>query len=184
MHSIFKPGDKVESIDSKATFIVIAVVSSSKLLVRDEFEMEYEIATVGLLKREGGGIAYVPKSVKEVKKMADPVHHQKGPSKVSYINTFKISGKNKAKVDLHLHEILPDNVRYDPSKALEFQMRVFEQSFERALAARVKEFMIVHGYGKGVLRSEIRSFLQGKGLEFMDADYGEYGQGATRCFMR
>jgi dsDNA-specific endonuclease/ATPase MutS2 len=184
MHSIFKPGDKVESLDSKATFVVIAVVTSSKLLVRDEFDMEYHIPSEGLLKKDGAGVTYVPKSVKEVKKMAEPSYQQKSPTKISYINTFKISGKSKAKVDLHLHEILPDNVRYEPSKALEFQMRVFEQSFERALAARVKEFMIVHGYGKGVLRSEIRTFLSGKGLEFMDADYGEYGQGATRCFMR
>ena len=146
--------------------------------------MAYEISASGLLKVNGEGVSYVQKSASEIKKMAQSHEYEKKQARISYINTFVIAGKNKAKVDLHLHEILPDNVRYDPSKALDFQMRVFEQSFEKAQAARVKEFLIVHGYGKGVLRSEIRHFLKSKGLEFMDADYGEYGQGATRCFMR
>lgn len=184
MQSIFKKGDKVESIDSKAFYTVLSVVSETKLLVKDEFDMEYEISAIGLLRVSEGGLSYMPKPESEIKKMAKTHVEAKAPLRLSYINTFKISGKNKAKVDLHLHEIMPDNVRYEPTKALSYQMRVFEQSFEKAQAAQVKEFLIVHGYGKGVLRSEIRDFLKAKGLEFMDADYGEYGQGATRCFMR
>jgi hypothetical protein len=184
MQSIFKIGDKVESIDSRASYTILNVLDDNRLFVRDEFDMEYEISALGLLNLSGDGVTYIPKSEEAIKKNARSDREFRGPTRISFINTFKISGKNKAKVDLHLHEILPDNVRYEPSKALEFQMRVFEDSYERALAARVKEFMIVHGYGKGVLRSEIRGFLKNKGLEFMDADYGEYGQGATRCFMR
>lgn len=181
---MFCVGDKVESIDSKAAFTVLQILPNAKLLVEDEFGLEYEISQQGLFKMNGKGVAYVAKSIPEIKNMARSRYAPVKQAKQSYINTFKVSSKGKAHVDLHLHEILPDSVHIEPNKALDFQIRVFEQAFDKAVSARVKEFMIVHGYGKGVLRSEIRSFLKGKGIEFMDADYGEYGQGATRCFMR
>ena len=181
---MFQEGDKVEYIDSKASFTVLKVLGSESLLVLDEFEMEYTIRQIDVLKVDEAGLQFLQKPLPLIKKEASNGYSDQKMMKSRYINTFKISGKRKAQVDLHLHEIMPDDMHFEPTKALEYQMKVFEQSFERALSARVGEFLIIHGYGKGVLRSEIRKFLSNKGLEFMDADYGEYGQGATRCFMR
>lgn len=181
---MFQEGDKVEYIDSKASFTVLKVLGSESLLVLDEFDMEYTIRQIDVLKIGNAGLQFMQKPLPMIKKEANSDYSDQKLMKSRYINTFRMSGKRKAQVDLHLHEILPDDMHLEPSKALEYQMRVFEQGFERAMSARVSEFLIIHGYGKGVLRGEIRRYLANKGLEFMDADYGEYGQGATRCFMR
>lgn len=182
---MFKVGDTVEYIDSKGILIITKVLNSESLEVVDEFDMIYIVNQCDVIRKGGDGVHYVPKSINE--KAFKASHRESNFShktSVKYINTFKIRAKSKAEVDLHLHEILPDSVNLPANKSLEFQMQVFENSFAKAQAARVKEFLIIHGYGKGVLRSEIRDFLKNKGLEFMDAEYGEYGQGATRCFMR
>lgn len=182
---MFKVGDKVEYIDEKGVLTISKILNADALEVVDEFDMTYTVKQCDVIRKGGDGIHFVAKPIneKDIKsKFRDDFHIQK--SALKYINTFKIKAKSKAEVDLHMHEILPDNIQLPSNKSLEFQMQVFENCFAKAQAARVKEFLIVHGYGKGVLRGEIRRFLENKGLEFMDADYGEYGQGATRCFMR
>ena len=44
----------------------------------------------------------------------------------------------------------------------------------------LEELTNIHGVGEGVLKSEVRIFLSGKeGLDYYDADFREYGKGAT-----
>ena len=44
----------------------------------------------------------------------------------------------------------------------------------------IQKIIVIHGVGEGVLKEEIRSYLsKQEGLEYYDADFREYGKGAT-----
>ena len=48
-----------------------------------------------------------------------------------------------------------------------------------------QKLIIIHGVGEGVLKDEVRLFLSKKeGIEYFDADYREYGKGATAVELR
>ena len=65
------------------------------------------------------------------------------------------------------------------------QMRELRTFYQRAKAKRVRKLVIIHGVGQGVLKEEVRSFLDlQEGLEFYDADFREYGKGATAVEIR
>ncbi len=62
-------------------------------------------------------------------------------------------------IDLHL-EKLPDFERSNWPFPLDFQMHHCRQFFEKALYHGISEIVIVHGLGEGVLKHEVRYFLE------------------------
>ena len=50
---------------------------------------------------------------------------------------------------------------------------------------KIKEFVIIHGVGEGVLKSEIHAYLSGKsGVFYEQADFRKYGMGATKVYLK
>jgi dsDNA-specific endonuclease/ATPase MutS2 len=45
--------------------------------------------------------------------------------------------------------------------------------------------ILIHGVGEGILKEEVRTFLsKQEGVEYFDADFREYGKGATTAEIR
>ena len=66
------------------------------------------------------------------------------------------------------------------AEVLRHQMSVFKSFFRGASDKQVRKLVVIHGVGQGVLKGEIRDFLsQQDGVQFYDADFNEYGKGAT-----
>jgi hypothetical protein len=89
-------------------------------------------------------------------------------------------------IDLHLEELTDSPKGMMPHAALELQMKVFQNSLEKALAQDLKQVTFIHGVGQGRLKQEIRKslginpFVQG----FDDADHKKFGYGATIVFLK
>jgi DNA-nicking Smr family endonuclease len=59
-------------------------------------------------------------------------------------------------------------------------MKEFRATFKKAKQQHIHKLIVIHGVGEGVLKNEIRTYLsQQDQIEVYDADYSEYGKGAT-----
>lgn len=84
-------------------------------------------------------------------------------------------------IDLHIEELVDSHYGWTNRQILDHQLRCFRQFMSKARINKVRRVIAIHGVGEGVLRFELREWLKRQSdLEFLDADYKEYGQGATQ----
>lgn len=102
----------------------------------------------------------------------------------SKINPAYTPHKDYWEIDLHLENLLDHNSEklvQERNQALAKQLAIFKETYNKALQKKVRKLIIIHGYGKGILRQEIQVFLRGQeGVDFFDAPYIEYGHGAIQ----
>jgi hypothetical protein len=89
-------------------------------------------------------------------------------------------------IDLHIEELTDSPKALEPHAAFELQMKVFNNSLEKALAQDLNHITYIHGIGQGRLKGEIRKVL---GLNpyiqsFEDADHKKFGYGATIVYLK
>lgn len=84
-------------------------------------------------------------------------------------------------VDLHIEELVDSHRGMTNYEILTEQMKHFRQFFRTSIDHRIKKMVVVHGYGEGVLKNEIHSYLKSLNyVDFYEADFRRYGQGATQ----
>lgn len=92
----------------------------------------------------------------------------------------KISRNGYPELDLHIHELVDKPQKMTNSEMLEIQIHKLERFIQACIEKSVSEFIVIHGVGEGVLRIEVRKVLESHGnMVFRDANYQEYGVGAT-----
>lgn len=83
-------------------------------------------------------------------------------------------------VDLHIEEILESHQGMSNTEILLKQMNEFKSTFKKARQRNIDKLIVIHGVGEGVLKNEIRTWLSNQEqIEVYDADFSEYGKGAT-----
>jgi hypothetical protein len=88
-------------------------------------------------------------------------------------------------IDLHIHEILPEEAEHPNARLLEAQLDKFHSVLKEAIGERIKRVVFIHGVGNGILKQEIRKQIEKTyRFECQDASFAEYGYGATLVHIR
>jgi len=99
-----------------------------------------------------------------------------------------IEHKNYWEIDLHFDTISQQYDRRIPinkTHILEHQLNIFKEFYWRAREKKVRRLIVIHGFGKGILREELHLFLIAQpGVDFFDAPYIQYGHGAIQVEIR
>jgi len=98
-------------------------------------------------------------------------------------NKRYIQHKNYWEIDLHID----DQPITEPTHehVLDQQMRLFKEFYWEARQKKVRRLIVIHGFGKGILRKELHLFLISQsGVDFFDAPYIQYGHGAIQVEIR
>jgi dsDNA-specific endonuclease/ATPase MutS2 len=162
----FSLGEKVRFVHETGYGIIKKEINISKYLVENESGIELIVLKTNLVK----------------------IHSENYTEKVIFkdIDKADLKRKSKAKlsvlpeIDLHLEQYYLVTKNLTNAEILLFQLRKADEFVQKMLASGMSSFIIIHGVGEGVLRSEIRSLLtKYAGVQTSDADSSKYGQGAT-----
>lgn len=89
-------------------------------------------------------------------------------------------------VDLHIHELIDNEVGLDSAAKLQLQLQVFEKELAKALQSKLEKIVFIHGVGNGVLKTKIRGILDRdySFLFYQDASFQKYKFGATLIYLK
>lgn len=86
---------------------------------------------------------------------------------------------SQTEIDIHIEELVDDYRGLSNGEIVNIQLKAVQNKIEECLSARIKELVIIHGRGSGVLRSEVRRLISSYGLNYSDGSFQKYGAGAT-----
>ncbi len=97
---------------------------------------------------------------------------------------FKVKKGNFIKeVDLHLHELVDSEIGMSNYDKLSLQIKVAKKELEKAISKKHPKIVFIHGRGAGVLKNELQNLFSKYNVDFHDASFTEYGQGATEVII-
>ena len=163
-------GEKVRFVHETGFGIIKKEINLSKYLVENEFGIELVVLRVNLVKIHS-------ENYRENVDIKDLEESQK--PKISQVKKSDLP-----EIDLHLEQFQILNKNLTNTEILFFQLRKANEFVQKMLDKRISRFVVIHGVGEGVLRSEVRTMLtKYSGVQTSDADPSKYGQGATLVFV-
>ena len=169
----FKTGEKVSFLKEVGGGIVQSYKNEHVVIVEDDTGFDREFLEQELVKIVGdqSNILHENFDIKDV--INETVSYQKDRGEI-YKN------KDFWEIDLHTHAFMESEKGLSNGQLLNHQLLEFKRFYRKAREKHIRKIIVIHGVGEGVLKAEIREFLQGEeGLEFYDADFRNYGKGAT-----
>lgn len=161
---MFKIGQKVKVIDDDISGIVTRTKGDC-VYFNDEFGFEYEYNNSELIKDID--IDYDEYKDIEVKEITKAV-----------FKTFRKSHRHPyvtREIDLHIENLTDDWKSMDNSEILQLQLDVARNEIERAMLENQIRLILIHGYGKGILKKELTELLyRYTNIEFYDASLKDY----------
>jgi len=107
--------------------------------------------------------------------------------KKKYLLKKKISlTKPDSVIDLHIEKLRKDHKNLPIHEILPFQLRIFEEKLEAALAYKMTEITFIHGAGSGALKSCIMAIAKDhpQVKKTQAGDLQLYGLGATIVYFK
>lgn len=173
----FQVGEKVVFLRESGGGI-IRRIEENKIYVEDETGFDRPFSKSDIAKIHGTNYA-IPEDESAIQQLADKNYLENS----TVLKTYS-THKDYWEIDLHFEGLLDvygENLRKQEDRALLKQMAVFKDFYYKARSKKVRKLIVIHGFGKGILRDELHTFLRGQeGVDFLDASYTEYGHGATQ----
>lgn len=172
------PGKKVVLLHELGGGIIQEITDKGLLVILDEdgFRREYKSSEVALVQSEDYKINEEEiRSINEDESFSTAKH---------IVRRGQLTGKRRTidvwEIDLHIEEITDSHSGWSNTEIVNKQVQEFRSFYNKARSKRVRKLVVIHGVGEGILKYEIRSILNGyDAVEFYDADFREYGKGAT-----
>ena len=173
-----KIGDKVETIDDAIKGSVIKI-DGNTVIIESEDGFEFEFAKSELIKINTDQSinlgSFTNRSINDIAKEKEGSKKRKLPNtkpKKRHRPTFV--------VDLHIHQLTDSTKGMTNFDMLNLQLDTARGQLEFAIRERMPKMVFIHGVGEGVLKQELHTVLRRyNNVTFYDADYKEYGLGAT-----
>ena len=166
----FQINDTISVLDDAIDGVVIAVNGNEITIESDDgFPMKYpseKLVKIGTETFTFHGIHQAKSQKAEKKKV-----HTKGTAQVDeYVVT----------VDLHIEKLVHKKGGMSNYQILTLQLDTAKYRLDLAIKKRLPKIVFVHGVGDGVLKADLYSlFRRYDHIQFYEANYREYGQGAT-----
>ena len=171
-----KVGDKVETIDD-AISGYITKIEGSNITIEGDDGFEFKFKTYELIKVDSdiNLASFSGKSIADIK-------NEKALPKQRKVNSTSSKKRHQPTfvVDLHIHQLTDSTLGMTNFDMLNLQLDTDRRQLEFAINKRIPKMVFIHGVGEGVLRQELETMLRRyNNITFYDADYREYGLGAT-----
>jgi len=169
----FKPDQKIVFLNEKGGGVVDSITAGDKVMILDDdgFKRSYLKSQLVIVQGDSYSI--------DDEVVASITMQDSGINQETSNNSIR-NRSNLPEINLHIEELTDSHTHLSNFEILSQQMIVFRQFFQMAKHQRKAKIVVIHGVGEGVLRYEVRSFLNKEnGIEYYDGDYFEYGQGAT-----
>ena len=173
--SLLKIGDLVETIDDHIHGKIIAI-SGDEVSVEDTdgFIYKFPISSLMLKTPEGLGSQISFDEAETAKRLKSTVDRPRNSK--SHIR----NSQRTFTVDLHIDKLVDSTKGMSNYDMLNLQLDTARRQLEFAIKKRMLNIVFIHGVGEGVLKMELYTLLRRyDNLKFYDADYKEYGFGAT-----
>lgn len=176
--SSFQLGEKVGFLFEQGGGVVCKIDQQGKIWVQDETGFERPFFKNELVKLHGSDYHLPDHDVAQI-------HEDDTISSLRHtIRKGQLTGSRRPidvwEIDLHIESLLESHLGMSNAEILLLQMKEFRSFFNRALKSNIRKLIVIHGVGEGVLKDEVRIFLSKKeGVSYYDADFREYGKGAT-----
>ncbi len=174
----FKVGEKVKFLTDTGEGTIISITDNNSITVEDEtgFEQTYPVNEIVKIYGDQSGAVNDNYNIEMAEESA--VNPTKRGEEVSDV----VKRKGYWEIDLHTHALLETEAGMTSGELLNHQLFELKRFYRGAREKRVRKIVIIHGIGQGVLKAEVRHFLEGQeNISFYDADFREYGKGATEA---
>ncbi len=183
----FEVGNKVKFVNENLEGTVKAILKNDVLLIEatDGFDHKVNPNQVLVIKNDNS-VTYSVDNADIKSKITSPTSKKSFNTILArYMNSNKFQYEKVIEIDLHLEELVEFPMRLDDWQRLHTQMQHVKKCMEAAMNQRFRKLVFIHGVGQGVLKSEIRTYLlQFENIVVKDADYKEYGSGATEVVIK
>lgn len=176
--NIFQISEKVGFLYEKGGGIIRRMDEKGFIYVEDELGFERPFRSNELVKIHGTEYHLPDDNVAQINdddsisEFKHTIHKENQTGSRKPIDVWEI--------DLHIESLLDSHLGMSNADILKVQLKELRNFYRRATEKHIRKLIIIHGVGEGVLKDEVRLFLSGKeGIEFFDADFREYGKGAT-----
>ena len=174
---VFSIGDNVIFVNQSRDGIVVGVKDDNILIIESD-GVKFEVCKDEIIKVNKESESFY-QTVKEIKKSKKQIEfHNKTSEKLNH--DYKILISKDFELDLHIEKIIDNFKHLSSSEILDIQMNVFYKAIFKANDLKLPFLIIIHGLGKGVLKSKITKFLKDNNASFFDESPLFYKGGATR----
>lgn len=100
-------------------------------------------------------------------------------------NKINVNQTDQFEIDLHIEQLRDRHNHLTNFEIIQIQMTTCRAFVQESITRRRKKIVLIHGKGEGVLKSEIRTYLErlsndrGVQLDYHDASFAEYGIGGA-----
>jgi len=175
-----KKGDTVSVVDDAISGVVTAVDADMvTVLTEDDFEIQFfenELVVITGALSENDIMQQDISEILSEKKSKKP----KASKKVKP----KERNRPPMVVDLHIHQLTQQYKRMNNHDMLVLQTDTAKRQLDFAIDKKIQRIVFIHGVGEGVLKAELEYlFRRYDNVKYYEADYREYGRGATEVYI-
>jgi hypothetical protein len=179
----FQIGEKVSFLYEKGTGIIVRFDVNNYIVVCDEDGFDRQFRPNELARIHGTEYHLPDDQVAQINEddTISESHHR--------IFSETPTGAKRPidvwELDLHIESLIDSHKGMSNAEILTIQLKEMRSFFKKAQQKHIRKVILIHGVGEGILKEEVRTFLsKQEGVEYFDADFREYGKGATTAEIR